>query len=289
MNLTDDNSQLNLRDVRRRFDRAASGFDGVDFVHSKTREELLARLAPMLIDAKTIVDLGCATGAASRALSKQFRRAHIISIDLSQQMLRQAQRRRSFFGRRSMLQANAAALPLAGQSVDLVFANLLLPWFSDPTALFTEVSRVLRKDGLFIFSTLGPDSLGELQQAWQSTGDSAGAHINRFLDMHDIGDAAVRSGLRDPVLDVDHLRVSYEKPLAIFDDLTAMGGRNSLQNRSRSLTGRGRFRAMTAALADADTLTLELELVYGHCWGSGAPKAGDEVRIDALQIGRRGR
>ena len=95
MNSTDDNSQLDLRDVRRRFDRAASGFDAIDFVHSATREGLLTRLAPMLIDAKTIVDLGCATGAASRTLSKQFRRAHIISIDLSQQMLRQAQRKRS--------------------------------------------------------------------------------------------------------------------------------------------------------------------------------------------------
>lgn len=287
MNPTDDHSQLNLRDVRRRFDRAAADFDAVDFVHSATREGLLTRLAPMLIDAKTIVDLGCATGAGGRALCKQFRRAHIISIDLSQQMLRQAQHRRSLFGRRSVVQANAAALPLAAHSVDLVFANLLLPWISDLTTLFTEMGRVLRKDGLFIFSALGPDSLHELRQAWRGVSDDA--HVNRFLDMHDIGDAAVRSGLRDPVLDVDRLRVSYEKPEAFFADLTALGGRNSLQNRSRALTGKARFGAMKAALADAGTLTLDLELVYGHCWGSGTPPPGGEVRIDAVQIGQRKR
>jgi len=287
MNPTDDNSQLNLGDVRRRFDRAASGFDAVDFVHSATREGLLTRLAPMLIDAKTIVDLGCATGAGGRALSKQFRRAHIVSIDLSQQMLRQAQHRRSLLGRRSVVQANAAALPLAAHSVDLVFSNLLLPWISDLTTLFTEMGRVLRKDGLFIFSALGPDSLRELRQAWRSVSDDV--HVNRFLDMHDIGDATVRSGLRDPVLDVDRLRVSYEKPEAFFADLTALGGRNSLQNRSRSLTGKVRFEAMKAALADPGTLTLDLELVYGHCWGSGAPPPDGEVRIDAVQIGRRKR
>ena len=287
MSPTDDNSQLNLRDVRRRFDRAASGFDAVDFVHSATREGLLTRLAPMLIDAKTIVDLGCATGAGSRALSKQFRRAHIISIDLSQQMLRQAQHSRSLLGRRSAVQANAAALPLAAHSVDLVFANLLLPWISDLTTLFTEMGRVLRKDGLFVFSALGPDSLRELRQAWRGVSDDA--HVNRFLDMHDIGDAAVRSGLREPVLDVDRLRVSYDKPEAFFADLTALGGRNSLQNRSRSLTGKVRFGAMKAALADPGALTFDLELVYGHCWGSGAPPPGGEVRIDAVQIGRRKR
>ena len=287
MHPTDDNSQLNLRDVRRRFDRAASGFDAVDFVHSATREGLLTRLAPMLIDAKTIVDLGCATGAGGRALSNQFRRAHIISIDLSQQMLRQAQHRRSLLGRRSVVQANAAALPLAAHSVDLVFANLLLPWISDLTTLFTEMDRVLRKDGLFIFSALGPDSLRELRQAWRGVSDDV--HVNRFLDMHDIGDAAVRSGLRDPVLDVDRMRVSYEKPEAFFADLTALGGRNSLQNRSRSLTGKIRFGAMKAALAKPGALTLDLDLVYGHCCGSGAPPAGAEVRIDAVQIGRRKR
>ena len=283
----DDSSQLNLRDVRRRFDRAASGFDAVDFVHSATREGLLTRLAPMLIDAKTIVDLGCATGAGTRALAKQFRRAHIISIDLSQQMLRQAQHKRSFFGRRSMIQANAAALPLAAHSVDLVFANLLLPWISEPAILFTEIARVLRNEGLFIFSALGPDSLRELRQAWQGVSDDA--HVNRFLDMHDIGDAAVRSGLRDPVLDVDRLRVSYEKPEAFFADLTALGGRNSLQNRPRSLTGKARFGAMTDALADPGALAFDLELVYGHCWGSGAVPTGGEVRVDAIEIGRRKR
>lgn len=283
----DDSSQLNLRDVRRRFDRAASGFDAVDFVHSATREGLLTRLAPMLIDAKTIVDLGCATGAGTRALSKQFRRAHIISIDLSQQMLRQAQHKRSFFGRRSVIQANAAALPLAAHSVDLVFANLLLPWISEPAILFTEIARVLRNEGLFIFSALGPDSLRELRQAWQGVSDDA--HVNRFLDMHDIGDAAVRSGLRDPVLDVDRLRVSYEKPEAFFADLTALGGRNSLQNRPRSLTGKARFGAMTDALGDTGILAFDLELVYGHCWGSGAVPTGGEVRVDAIEIGRRKR
>ncbi len=287
MNRTDDNSLLNLRDVRRRFDRAASGFDAVDFVHSTTREGLLARLSPILIDAKTVIDLGCATGAANRALSKQFRRAHIISIDLSHRMLRQAQRKRALFSRGAMIQANAVALPLADQSVDLVFANLLLPWVSDPSPLFAEVARVLQEGGLFVFSALGPDSFNGLRQAWRGVDD--GVHVNYFLDMHDIGDAAMRSGLRDPVLDVDRLQVTYDKPQALFDDLTAMGGRNSLQNRRRSLLGRARFEAMTDALTQGGSMTLDLELIYGHCWGSGVRSGGAEARIDAVQIGRRKR
>ena len=108
--------------------------------------------------------------------------------------------------------------------------------------------------------------------------------------MHDIGDAAVRAGLRDPVLDVDRLAVTYASPAALFRDLTATGSRNSQRDRRQSLTGRRRFAAMTAAL-DAtrvdEKIPLDLELVYGHCWGSGVIATSGEIRVDPSQISRR--
>lgn len=279
---------LRLSDVRRRFDRAAARFDDVDFVHHVTRDGLLARLEPIAIDARTVVDLGCATGSACRPLASRFRRAHIIAIDLSLPMLLQVLRKRTWFAKNSLVQANAATLPLMDQSVDVVFANLLLPWIDDHSRLFGEVTRVLRKDGLMLFATLGPDSLSEIRRAWQSVDDCP--HVNVFPDMHDIGDAAVRAGLRDPVLDVDRLTVTYTSSDDLFRDLTATGSRNSLQHRSRSLIGKNRFKTMTAAL-DAATINgvvnLELELVYGHCWGPGPVAQGAEFRVDAAHIGRR--
>jgi len=288
MNSKDDNSALNVNDVRRRFDRAAHGFDAVDFVHTATRDGLLLRLEPMTIDARAVVDLGSATGTGSRLLERRFRRARIVAVDLSRNMLEAARRKHSRFTRRSSVQANAQALPFANHSIDVIFANLLLPWVSDPALLFTEVSRVLRKDGLFLFSTLGPDSLSAIRNAWASVDTSE--HVNRFLDMHDIGDAAVRAGLHDPVLDVDRLSVTYSDAGTLFRDLTEMGARNCLRDRERSLGGTARFRAMMVALdgqREDKLLTLELELVYGHCWGSGPPSADGEYRFDAEGIGRR--
>ena len=290
MNSRIDNPALNINDVRRRFDRAAHRFDAVDFVHAATRTGLLARLEPMTIEASTIIDLGSATGSGSRLLERRFRRARVIATDLSHNMLLRSRKNQPWFSRRAFVQANAAALPFIDQSIDLVFANLLLPWMSDPALLFTEVSRVLRKDGLFLFSTLGPDSLSEIRKAWANVDTTA--HVNHFLDMHDIGDAAVRSGLRDPVLDVDRLSVTYNDAAALFRDLTNMGARNCLQNRERSLGGGIRFRVMKRAL-DAqrkdDQLSLDLELVYGHCWGPGQRLADGEYRVDAERIAHRGR
>jgi len=203
-------------------------------------------------------------------------------------MLQRAARRRSWLSKYALLQADATALPLADHSIDVVFCNQLLPWVADPAALFAEVGRVLRADGLLVFAALGPDSLGQLRLAWQAADN--GAHVNAFPDMHNLGDAAVRAGLRDPVLDVDRLGVSYADAGAMFRDLAGSGARNCLAARRPSLTGRGRFQRMLAALqaARADrAIELELELIYGHCWGCG-PRARDgEFRVPLDGIGRR--
>ena len=281
---------MNLRaqDVLRRFDRAAATFDEFDFVHTVTRDGLFERLEPMLVEAKTIVDLGCATGTASKLLARRFRRAQVIGVDHSPAMLRFAKDKKSWLSKSSFLEADAAALPLHDQSVDLVFCNQLLPWINDVPAMLEEVNRVLCKNGLFLFASLGPDSLAELRRAWAAVDE--GAHVLPFADMHNIGDAAVRAGLGDPVLDVDRLKVAYQDANAMFRDLTGSGARNCLAGRNRALTGKGRFAAMQQALqkgSSAAVIELELELVYGHCWGSGPRARAGEVRIDPQGIGRR--
>jgi malonyl-CoA O-methyltransferase len=285
------------RDIRRRFDRAAAGFEDAGFVHTVTRNGLVARLDPLVIEARTILDLGAGTGAAGRQLRHRFRRAHIVSLDLSDAMLRTARRKKSWLMRAGFVQADATRLPFAPGSFDLVVANQLLPWIAEPDALFAEVARVLRDGGVFAFATLGPDSLREIATAWtkaeiantpRARSELAPtAHVNSFPDMHDVGDGLVRAGLRDPVLDVDRLEIRYEHTGKLFDDLTRIGGRNTLAARAPGLTGKLRFRRMLAALENATPgtgLSLDLELVYGHCWGGGPRKDPGSYSIAANNI-----
>ena len=276
---------LNRQHVRRRFERAAATFDESDFVHTVTRDGLLARLEPLLVDARIVVDLGAATGAANRALEKRFKGARVVSIDIAHNMLKKAREKRSWFSKTTFARASADALPFPNESIDVIFSNLLLPWAHDPSLIFSEVARVLRKGGVFAFATLGPDSLQEIGRAWGSIDDNA--HVNRFPDMHDLGDGLVNAGLRDPVLDVDRLSVSYENSARLFADLTAVGARNALIQRAKSLTGKQRYGAMVDALeatAVDGQITLDLELVFGHCWGAGPKMDPGNYRIDAAQI-----
>ncbi len=276
-------SSLRPRDVQRRFDLAAGRFHEADFVHRVAREGLLERMRPMTTRAATVVDLGCATGAAIPLLEKRFRRSRVIAVDYSAGMLRVVRDKKTLLSRRYPVQADARSLPFADASIDVIFSNLMLPWIDDVDTVFTAVARVLRKDGLFVFSTLGPDSFAELREAWGAI--DRGGHVNRFPDMHDVGDALVRAGLRDPVLDVDRLSVTYRNTAALFRDLTAAGARNSLRHRHRGLTGRERFRRFTGTFFPAgETRSLTLELVFGHCWGIGANPRSGEITVDARGI-----
>ena len=283
MNASTDIPDLRRRDVRRRLDSAASSFDTADFVHGLTRDGLLERLRPMTVDAAVVVDLGAATGSAVPLLRRRFRHARVIAVDSSEAMLHAARSKRGLLSKQREVQADAAALPFANGSVDVFFSNLMLPWLDRPDAVFAEVARVLRRDGLFAFATLGPDSLVEIREAWRTV--DGGEHVRQFPDMHDVGDALVRAGLRDPVLDVDRLTVNFQNSEALFRDLSAVGARNSLRQRQAGLMGRGRFRRFIDALfAEGPGCSITVELVYGHCWGGEVRRTGAEIAVDAGKI-----
>lgn len=280
--------ELNPADIRRRIDRAAALYSGADFVQRHAAEGLLQRSLPIDIQPTCILDLGSALGAGSQQLAKQFRRARVVSVDASAQMLMRARHKRRWFSRVREVQADALRLPLPAASIDLVFANMFLPFIDDMAGCLGEVARVLRRGGVFLFSTLGPASLSELREAWAGVDDDL--HVRNFADMHNLGDAVVAAGLRDPVLDIDNLCVTYRDTDALFQDLTAVGARNNLRGRRKTLTGKGRlarFRERLPRDKQTGELHFNLELVYGHAWGGGAVPVPGEFRLSPGDIGRR--
>ena len=99
---------------------------------------------------------------------------------------------------------NFAALPFPGGAFDLIWSNLALHWHSRPDAVLPEWQRVLRVNGLLMFSTLGPDTLRELRAACADAeaalGTPPAARVIDFVDMHD-GDMLVESGFEIPVME----------------------------------------------------------------------------------------
>jgi malonyl-CoA O-methyltransferase len=159
--------------------------------------------------------------------------------------------------------------------------------------VFRECARVLRPGGLLTFTSFGPDTLKELRAAWASADDFT--HVNRFIDMHDLGDALLRAGLAEPVMDVERYTLTYTDVRALMRDLKAIGAHNVNAGRPRGLTGRRALERMTAAYERErrdGCLPATYEVVYGQAWAPvGAPRGSapsGETRIPIGRIGRRG-
>lgn len=154
-----DHGDNSVRDLQRRFDAAADSFDEADYVHRATFAGLIERLDPVTVHKGLVLDLGSAACAGSEQLSQTFGKSRVISVDLSARMLGRGNRKRRLFSKVRAVQADALSLPIRDGCVDLAFANMLLPWISEAGDCFGEVNRVLRKDAVFAFASLGPELL----------------------------------------------------------------------------------------------------------------------------------
>lgn len=285
--------------VAQSFGKAAAHYDDVAVLQCQTGDELLDRLSLVTLQPKRVLDLGVGTGRNLTLLAKRYPHAQLLALDIAPAMLQQARQRYQqalgikrwlpYSNMPFYLAGDAESLPLADNSVDLVFANLALQW-CDPRISFAEIQRVLRPDGLLMFTTLGPDTLRELRQAWAEVDDYP--HVNMFYDMHDVGEAMMAAGLAEPVLDTDRYTLTYDSAMALMKDLKVLGARNVNSGRRRGLTGKDTIKQVADAYEQFRQdafLPATYEVVYGHAWGGQLKqqKIDGEVRIPVNQIQHR--
>lgn len=277
---------MNLADIQRHFSNAASRYDEAAVLQKLTAQELDERLDLIKLDVNCLVDLGAGTGFLTEKLWQRYPHAQVCAVDLAAPMLTRAKQRwqkavqaQSWWSRWtsaptkvSFIQADAYHLPFADGSQDLVVTNFMLQWCDDLDAALSEIRRVLRPDGLLMLSSLGPDTLKELRQAWVAVEGQAGHNrLSPFVDMHDMGDALVRAGFGQPVMDVERYTLTYSQPIDLIKDLKAIGATNAQQQRTRQLTGKTKFNAMLTAyeaMRQDGVIPATYEVVHGHAWAA---------------------
>ena len=148
------------RNVARSFGRAAPRYLALAGAQQRMGEALWQHLPPT---AGAILDLGCGPGHWTVRLGNHYR-TQAIGLDLAAGMLAEAQRRHPERGH--WLCGDAAHLPLADASLDLVFSNLALQWCPDLAQVFAELHRVLAPGGTALINTLAPGTLAEVAEAW---------------------------------------------------------------------------------------------------------------------------
>jgi malonyl-CoA O-methyltransferase len=257
-----------------------------DFLRREIASRMRDKLELVKILPERVLDAGCGEGADLLQLQKRFPNAQVLGVDGSIEMLVAATRNQkgamssvdrmltkwlpSTFRSEpdvSLACGDFSRLALAGGSVDLVWSNLALHWHPQPDLVFAEWRRVLRTDGLLMFSCFGPDTLLELRKAFSAIDDVP--HTLPFVDMHDFGDMLVNAGFATPVMDMEKLTLTYESVEKLFADVRALGG-NPLLTRRQGLIGKRAYQVLRdqlETLRNADGLIpLTFEVIYGHAF-----------------------
>jgi len=275
--------------MRRAFDLAADTYDAAAELQYEIGDRLMERLDFIRLNPRRILDLGAGTGQFTGQLMRRYRKADVVALDIAPAMLLRTQCRGGWLRKPQCVCADGERLPFADDSFDFVFSNLMLQWCVDLQAAMTELRRVLAPGGLLMFTTFGPDTLMELRASWQAV--DGHTHVNRFVDLHDVGDLLVYTRWAEPVMDSERITVTYRELTRLLADLKAIGAHNVTRGRPRGLTGRRRWQRFVAAYEARrvdGVLPATYEVVYGHAWSplnKHTAHSGNEVPLASLAPG----
>lgn len=262
--------------VRAAFDAAATSYDAAAVLQQEIASRLVERLNYIRMTPNHVVDLGTGTGQCLEGLKKAYPKAKLLALDISMNMLLECKKKQGWWSGLvkpvHYVNADIEMLPLASNSVDILFSNLAIQWCNDLQKTFAEFRRVLKPGGLLMFTTFGPDTLKELRASW-SKADGFN-HVNQFVDMHDVGDALVSARFAEPVIDMEMITMTYRTAIQMMKELKAIGAHNMTEGRSKQLTGKGTLQNVIdhyELYREEGVLPVSYEVIYGHAWIPEAP------------------
>lgn len=251
------------------FNRSAASYDTAAILQREIGSRLLDRLSFIKLVPSCILDVGAATGHCARLLEKRYKGAAIVGLDIAENRLQIACKKTGWFHRQHFVCGDMEALPLADASVDILFSNLTFQWTLSLTNTFAECYRVLKPGGLIMFSTFGPDTLKELRASWAAI--DSDAHVNHFIDMHDVGDALMAARFSQPVVDRENITMTYKNVKQLLEDLKGLGASQvDAPKHMRHFVGKDKLHAMIKFYETHyhhdGRFPATHEVLYAHAW-----------------------
>ncbi len=204
--------------VRRDFSKAATVYD----THAALQRTVLRR-AHALARAHfgqggRVLDLGCGTGYLARLHAACGDDWRLVQLDSAEGMARVAASADA-----PALCADALALPFPAAAFDGVISSLCLQWVGDTARALGEIHRILCPGGKAVLTTLGPDTLGELREAYRRLG--AHPHVLDFRPLHRYIGQAAQAGLRIRLHEATHHVIEASDVLSLLRTIRGLGAR----------------------------------------------------------------
>lgn len=240
---------LDKAKIRQSFSAASVTYDSVAELQRSIGYALLNTVDSQITGA--LLDIGCGTGFLTAELLR-FNPELLIALDIALPMLHATRDKQWEKNTPILLCADAEHLPLINDSVNHIFSNLALQWCSNLDAVFTDIKRLLKPDGQFIFSTFAPDTLQELKAAWRTVDDYA--HVNDFHTAEQLTDSLHRAGFKNINIINALYTPQYDSVLALMQELKHIGAHNVQTQRNRHCTTKIAMQRMIAAYQDAHSV-----------------------------------
>lgn len=127
-----------------------------------TKLEALDLRAP-----ERILDAGCGTGRVTAELLRKFPLSHVLAVDASENMVREARTTLEEFGERIAIeQRDLLELPFSN-AFDLIFSTAVFHWIKDHKRLFSVLYRALKPGGLLFAQCGGGPNLKRVRDRVQ--------------------------------------------------------------------------------------------------------------------------
>ena len=234
---------FNKSEVRKSFEIASEHYNCFTALQRTIGDKLLEQYLPNKRKEKAI-DVGAGTGYLTKKITELGLVEDIFALDISQGMLRQTRQNMRAIHPAGLICADAESLSFESDSVDAVYSNLAFQWCSNLQQVFIESSRVLKRGGLFVFSTFGEKTLFELKDSWRMADE--GVHVNSFVGVKEIEQNLKAVGFKNVTVYSENIEMFYDSPKQLMLGLKGMGAHNMNKNRKRSLTGARAFKEMLA-------------------------------------------
>jgi len=234
------NRSFDKRDISRSFSGASTSYDDFASLQRTIGEKLMAQTILSNHPFGTILDAGSGTGFLTSKLRETYTDNNIIALDIADAMLIKAKQNQ--ISDVDFVCADAEKLPLANESIASIFSNLAFQWSTNLPAVFSESYRVMKTGGVLVFSSFGPTTLCELNDAWSSADGSV--HVNSFTSAEKITAYLGAAGFIDSHVHYQTITFHYPSAIELMRDLKGMGAHNINSQRKKGLTGKDAFKRM---------------------------------------------
>ena len=271
---------ISKKSVLKQFNRRTNNIKN-NFLYKEISKRMIEKLRYIKILPKNILDAGCGNGNNYFLIKKNYPNSFYIGLDIGDYKINIT--RKNFFysilhsiinfknkkisKKRKFIKRDLSFTKINSNTQDLIWSNLAIQWHPHPLIVFKEWYRILKKNGLLMFSWIGSNSMLEIKKALYIS--KLKTSIPNFISMENCGNLLFEQKFLNIVVNRDYIDIAYKSSEKLLNDIRLLGG-NPIKYRKQGLTSRDWCNRLISCIeSKKDTngiIWLNLEINYGHAW-----------------------